>query len=496
MQIPKDYFIKKDGKWIRREDIEKEEPTHLPPQKRPIEQNENIPPSEPLTDKEVEEIRNDILQHPAFNLCEDSIRHKIIFGDIAYPKEYDKFIDQESNISEMVVISQVAILAKESAYLALHLLRWIYEEIKEGDVIAGWYKKAPLPFTHRTKAPTYTSYKTIEQILYMRGELSHLRNDFKTGYERLLEVAGKCDIERPKWFRVLPVKPINDFKSAAVKFLEIVKIINSEANIALGKLTQENTGQDKGEIIIEGEFYKQIQSDENHVLSAEAKAAILIIADETDKLADYIKNVGPSQSARDKINRLRKRIVEDSERYGWAYVPREDRNPIATMLHDLLITIVNQILPYYQGMRKTPKPKENAEKLKNVAGQLRRLAGEQSAAKTGLSGGDAQGFKFDGDKQAMYNGRDLDISSGRAVKILKLLYDSMPNIVTHEQVNEAAEQPKSRTSEEMTRAYIVSIRKALKKNKISYTVPPAKRGGGYCLKAVYHSANSKRRKAK
>lgn len=243
------YETTKNGKLVRRKDIEKEVPTLFlrrqpPPQKRPIEQNENIPPSEPLTDKEVEEIRNDILQHPAFNLFEDSIRLKIIFGDIAYPKEYDKFIDQESNISEMVVKSQVAILAKESAYLALHLLRWIHEEIKEGDVIAGWYKKAPLPFTHRTKAPTYTSYETIKQILYMRGELSHLRNDFKTGYERLLEVAGKCDIERPKWFGALPVKPINDFKSAAVKFLEIVKIINSEANIALGKLTQEKGGQD------------------------------------------------------------------------------------------------------------------------------------------------------------------------------------------------------------------------------------------------------------
>jgi hypothetical protein len=250
-------LITKNGKLVRRKDIEKEEPTpscffrsrltasHLPPQKRTIEQNENILPSEPLTDKEVEEIRNDILKHPALNLFEDSIRLKIIFGDIAYPKEYDKFIDQESNISEMVVKSQVAILAKESAYLALHLLRWIHEEIKEGDVIAGWYTKAPLPFIHRTKAPTYTSYEIIEKILYMRVELSHLRNDFKTGYERLLEVAGKCDIERSKWFGVLPVKPINDFKSAAIKFLEIVKIINSEANIALGKLTQEKARQVK-----------------------------------------------------------------------------------------------------------------------------------------------------------------------------------------------------------------------------------------------------------
>ena len=253
MHISKHLYTKKNGKLVRRKDIEKEQQVLLPYKKKPIEQNENIPPSEPLTEKEIEEIRKGILQHPALKLIGDEEkRRKIIFGDIEHPNEYDKFIDQKSNNSEMVEKSQVAILAKESAYLTLHLLRWMHEEIKEGDVIAEWYKNAPLPFTHRLRASTYTSYEIIEKILKMRGELSHLRKDFKTGYKRLLGVAGKCDKERPKWFGNLPVKPINDFKSASVIFLEIVKIINSEANIKLEKLTK--TKGNGGKITIEIDY--------------------------------------------------------------------------------------------------------------------------------------------------------------------------------------------------------------------------------------------------
>lgn len=333
--------------------------------------------------------------------------------------------------------------------------------------------------------------------------ISELREDvtYSFGPQDEVDIFTKCMVEVKKYIGTDIKKTARKktvWKEPKYKPLieEALRVVESDINDRNQNEQKGRDGQGKSKKITKGELSKPIQPDEAQALSDEAKAAILIIADDTDSLAEYIKNVGKSQSTLDKVDKLRKRIVEDSARYGLAYIPRESCNPIAIVLHDLLLTIVKQILPYYKSIRKTPKPKENAEKLQYVAGQLRRLAGEQSGAETGLSGGDAQGFKFDGYKQAMYNGRDLDISSGRAVKILKLLYDSMPNIVTHEQVNEAAEQPKSRTSEEMTRAYIVSIRKALKKNKIPYTVPPAKRGGGYCLKAVYYSANSKRRKAK
>ena len=117
--------------------------------------------------------------------------------------------------------------------------------------------------------------------------------------------------------------------------------------------------------------------------------------------------------------------------------------------------------------------------------------GENPAKKT-----PPQGFMFDKDRQVMYDGKDLEIPAGRAVKMTKLLVDSMPIIVLYKDMNEAADQAKTNKAEEATRSYVTVIRKSLKKQKVPYMIPNAKRGAGYCLKALRRSDNSMGLKSK
>lgn len=206
-------------------------------------QNKKTTPPEPLSKKEIEEQISGIMKHPALAFfADDEKRKKIYFGDVKRTTKFDKFIVESSDDADIVVKSQIALLARETDYIAILLENWATEKMNDGDTISEWYKKAQCPFTWRLRKAIHTSCECIESILAMRRELSHLRKDFETGYERLVEVAGKCDIERAKWFGVLPVKPINDFGSAAEEFQRIVLMIYSEAKIELDKLTNSNNG--------------------------------------------------------------------------------------------------------------------------------------------------------------------------------------------------------------------------------------------------------------
>lgn len=100
-----------------------------------------------------------------------------------------------------------------------------------------------------------------------------------------------------------------------------------------------------------------------------------------------------------------------------------------------------------------------------------------------------QGFTFDGDKQALYNGKDLELASGRAVKMLKLLTDSLEKIIPFEKINKAAEQYESTKAEEATRSYVADIRKTLKQHRVPYNIMH-RRGAGYILQP-----NKKQRKS-
>jgi len=88
--------------------------------------------------------------------------------------------------------------------------------------------------------------------------------------------------------------------------------------------------------------------------------------------------------------------------------------------------------------------------------------------------------------QAFFDKKDLELPAGRPIKMLHLLVNYMPKIVSFSEVNKAAEQRESNQAEETTRAYIAILRKALKKHKVPCTIE-AKIGAGYLMKSVKRS---------
>ena len=179
------------------------------------------------------------MKHPALELFAEKTRQKIAFGDVKRPTEYDKDIVQESD-TEVLEKAQFAYLARETAYISRHLERLVEEKI-EGDV-AEWYKRAERAFTYRL-VPIQALYEDVEGVLARR--LPNLREDFKAGFEKLLAEAGRCNIERVKWFGFVPVKPIRDFQSAAAEFHKTIYAIFEESLIALDKLTKQVVEQKK-----------------------------------------------------------------------------------------------------------------------------------------------------------------------------------------------------------------------------------------------------------
>ena len=186
------------------------------------------------SEKDLEELRDGVMKHPALALfADEKTRQKIIFGDIKRPTEYDKDIVQESDSTEVYVKSQFAYLAKESAYIGRYLEKWTEEKI-EGE-IAEWYKRAGCAFTYRL-VPIHKSCEEVEDILAKR--LHNLREDFKVSYKDMLAVAKQCDIDRTKLFGFVPVKLIEKFKLAAEEFHKIIYTIHTEALVELKKLTE------------------------------------------------------------------------------------------------------------------------------------------------------------------------------------------------------------------------------------------------------------------
>jgi hypothetical protein len=198
-------------------------------------QNKETFTSEPLSEKEFEEILSGVMKHPSLALLADETRQKIIFGDVKCPTEYDKDIVQESDNPAVVEKAQFAYLAREIAYIGRHLERLCEEKI-EGD-IAEWYKRAESSFTYRL-VPIRGIYNNVEDVL--AGRLPYRKEDFKLGFRKLLAVAKQCDIDRTGWFGQLPVKPIHNFKLAAKEFWETIRAIHTDACIALDKLTKQD----------------------------------------------------------------------------------------------------------------------------------------------------------------------------------------------------------------------------------------------------------------
>ncbi len=186
---------------------------------------------QPLTEKELLELRKAIRKHPAFEfLVDDKRRREILFGDIQRVTDFDKYICEDPKPDE-VELAQGAWLARETEYISGHLVRWIEEEVV-GE-IAEWYTRQERAFAYRI-VPIEQSCKEVGRIL--AGRLPHLRDDWRKAYETMRQRAEECDINSVSYGRALPVNPINAFKEYSRQFTETVLLVYTEARIYLDKL--------------------------------------------------------------------------------------------------------------------------------------------------------------------------------------------------------------------------------------------------------------------
>jgi hypothetical protein len=181
-------------------------------------------------EKKSKEPTNGVFDHPALKLLSEESRKRIIFGDIEWPKEFDEYISENPKIDEYE-ISQMAWLAKASAYILMHLKRWVEESITKESKIYHWYADVINPFTYRM-VPIKQPCEDMLDVLSAR--LPNLEKRFSEQHGRLLSVAEKADSERIS----NPVVSINSFKTAAKDFHGTVFMIHSEAIVGLEKLTK------------------------------------------------------------------------------------------------------------------------------------------------------------------------------------------------------------------------------------------------------------------
>ncbi len=161
-------------------------------------------------------------------------------GGIERPTEFDKFIPEEINDknTDEYILAQTAWIAKNSAYIATHLQRWMGEKIV--DEIEYGYRVMSNPFTGRVME-IIPACEGIVNVLPSR--LPAFQQRFREKYEQLLSVAKKADEEETRRF----VTGINSFKLAAMGLNEIVMMIYSEAFVALPELlNQKDSGKAGG----------------------------------------------------------------------------------------------------------------------------------------------------------------------------------------------------------------------------------------------------------
>lgn len=85
------------------------------------------------------------------------------------------------------------------------------------------------------------------------------------------------------------------------------------------------------------------------------------------------------------------------------------------------------------------------------------------------------------DTQALFDQKDINIPSGPSVKILRLLVNSMPNVVQNQDLNEASDEGRSGEAQEQLRSRISTINMKLNILGIPYHIEN-KRGSGYLMR--------------
>jgi hypothetical protein len=164
-------------------------------------------------------------------------------------------------------------------------------------------------------------------------------------------------------------------------------------------------------------------------------------------VAGSIETVGAKKSTLDKIDALRKAIVYTTANQIYPKLKDEQPESKLTEFHDLLLTITEEILPYYKCVNKKPVPAETVEKLKKIAERIKEIT-------VGYS--DSEGvpvLKITGEMRHLaddiphYNYPDISLT-GRAAGISFLLGALVNDLyVSKKPLSEDEEQTKSYLSQ-------------------------------------------------
>ncbi len=137
-------------------------------------------------------------------------------------------------------------------------------------------------------------------------------------------------------------------------------------------MTKKKTNQSKQEAALQ----KPPIPDKSETYTTFALWQAAAIAHAVSKLANWIEAIGDKKSTLNKIDALRRAIVYISNSKIYSKLKAEEAESKLIEFHDLLLTTLEKILPYYKSVNKKPVPAETIENLKKLAKQLQQYAGE------------------------------------------------------------------------------------------------------------------------
>jgi hypothetical protein len=281
--------------------------------------DENIIPPEPLSKGEIEEISSGILKHPAFKLFADDKIMKVIFGDIEWPTEFDQYVIENPTNADEAIVSQIAWLAKASAYILMRLKRWV--EMGAEKEVEQFYKTYNKPFMYQMSAINITCGYILD---ILPARLPTYEQRFREQYEKILSVAQKADKEQDNKLGT----GISSFKSAARDLHGTVSMIHSEACMELEKLTKQTSGK-AGKTETGGN----------------AAPATIINIDKINKLG-VLGNVQAENVQTGDYSSIHKQPTMDKKAEKW-YRNRTIQAAFITTITFILLTILGLFLNYY-----------------------------------------------------------------------------------------------------------------------------------------------------
>ncbi len=127
---------------------------------------------------------------------------------------------------------------------------------------------------------------------------------------------------------------------------------------------------------LEAALQKPQRPDKSETYTTFALWQSAAIAQGALELVDLIETVGNKQSTLNKIDALRRAIVYTDANQIYPKLQDDQANLKLIEFKDLLLAVLEEILPYYKSLNKKPVPVETVENLKRLAGQLQQYAVE------------------------------------------------------------------------------------------------------------------------